>query len=425
MNYEYPLILRNKIKLLEKLMIIQNIINVKIENADLLAIHQNTISIMRFRNSNSYGIKSIFFEDINEFFSIIYRFYEEINLPKQFYVICTCFSYDLTPYLKLKNDNKEFDNSILEFLKQIFFRMFHVEPKITMFHVEHNNFENELNSLQENQLFHVEHKAVKDVKEIKSLLLLLLKNAENFSTTSLHQKNNTKNLFAEIQTNFQLNKIPKLIEIYDNSHINGTDAVGVLVAADVNGFNKSLYKKFYINNNKNGDDYDMMKEVITRRLERLRSRKDPMPDLLIIDGGPGQLSVSYKILLEYQKNGHFLDLEIISIAKGIKRSGDEKFYIIENSSPIDISSNQKLFYYLQNLRNEAHRFAVASHIKKRDKKMTESCLDHVIGIGPKKKKALLNYFGSTWNIKNASAEEIKNVIKVSLELAKAVINSIK
>jgi excinuclease ABC subunit C len=209
--------------------------------------------------------------------------------------------------------------------------------------------------------------------------------------------------------------------VFDNSHIQGTNSVGALITFGSEGFIKKQYRKFNIKNKElnAGDDYGMLKEVFERRFSKIIISKKQMdvviPDLVIIDGGKGQYSVGRKILDEIG----FHDIPIIAIAKGKNRNkGDETFF--HKTSAIKLSKREPLLFFLQRLRDEAHRFAVSSHRMKRKKNLTKSLLDQINGIGRTRKRALLNYFGSAKAVESASFDDLKEVEGIETSVAKKI-----
>lgn len=220
---------------------------------------------------------------------------------------------------------------------------------------------------------------------------------------------------------FKLSFVPNLIEVYDNSHMQGTNAIGSFISFGEEGFIKNRYRKFDIKNpNINpGDDFGMMKEVIHRRFSKLAKDigNDNMPDLLIIDGGKGQYSAVREKLNELG----FHQLPIIAMAKGKNRNEGNETFIYEQQE-IKIEKNNSLLFFLQRLRDEAHRFAIFTHRKKRKKSFTRSLLDEIPGIGRSRKKSLLNHFGSAKDISGASLEDLKKVDGISELVAKKIYN---
>ena len=263
---------------------------------------------------------------------------------------------------------------------------------------------------------------------IKGQKKIIVKNAEKNAEKELERKLNEEKsnlLYMEkIKEAFGLNKILKTIEVYDISHISGEFAVGAMISFNKDGFTKSNYRKFNIKGEfkrkdtvLKGDDYSMIYEVLNRRLKK-NSKKISFPDLIIIDGGKGHLSTASNVLnsLDLEKK-----IELASIAKGQKRNeGNETFYLKGNKK-IKFKTNDKTLFFLQRLRDEAHRFAITSH-KTRRSKISKSILDEIEGIGPNKKRDLLKYFGSSEQIKLAQLSEIKKVKGINKNIAKKIYN---
>jgi excinuclease ABC subunit C len=247
------------------------------------------------------------------------------------------------------------------------------------------------------------------------------KNAKESLNRKLYETNNNKNLFEGISKKFNLKNNISLIEVYDNSHIQGTNSVGAMVTFDEEGFIKKRYRKFNIKIEKNmQDDYGMIKEVLNRRFKRAIQEKEnylTFPDLILIDGGKGQYSVARELLNDLGQH----DIPIIAIAKGrLRNSGNETFFY--NSRKYKFEKNDPTLFFLQRLRDEAHRFAVSSHRLKRSKGISKSLLDQIDGIGTVRKRSLLNHFGSARAVESASLEEIKSVEGVEEKVAKKIYN---
>lgn len=215
---------------------------------------------------------------------------------------------------------------------------------------------------------------------------------------------------------FGLDEAPARIEVYDNSHISGTDMVGGMIVEGEDGFEKNAYRKFNIREAAKSDDYGMMREVLSRRFKR-GSESENWPDLLLIDGGAGQLSACREAL---QELGIWDDLTVVAIAKGEDRNaGREKFFMDERNM-FQLPINDPVLHYLQRLRDEAHRFAIGAHRTRRGKKISASPLDDVPGIGAKRKKALLLHFGSGKAVAGAGVEDLAKVEGISQALAQSI-----
>jgi len=250
------------------------------------------------------------------------------------------------------------------------------------------------------------------------------KNAEKELDRKFSEQKNNIYFLQKIKTVFKLKKIPKTIEIYDISHISGEFAVGVMVSFNKDGFIKNNYRKFNIKEKfkrkeiiSNSDDYSMIYEVLNRRLKK-NSKTISFPNLMIIDGGKGHLSTALNALENFNLEKK---IDLISIAKGEKRNkGNENFYVKGNKK-IKFKTNDKTLFFLQRLRDEAHRFAITSH-KTRRSKISKSILDEVEGIGPNKKRDLLKYFGSSEQIRLAQISEIEKVKGINKNIAKKIYN---
>ena len=255
----------------------------------------------------------------------------------------------------------------------------------------------------------------------------LVENAVRNARESLARKmaeSSTQNkLLAGLAEAFDLEAPPKRIEVYDNSHIQGTNAVGGMIVAGAEGFLKSQYRKFNIKSaaGANSDDFGMMKEVLTRRFERLlkedpERKSEAWPDLLLIDGGAGQVSAVAEIMAELGVD----DVPFIGVAKGIDRDqGKEEFYRV--GEPVfALQRNDPVLYFVQRLRDEAHRWAIGAHRAKRSKAIGATPLDEVPGVGAGRKRALLAHFGSAKAVSRAGVEDLKAVDGISEAMAQTI-----
>jgi excinuclease ABC subunit C len=230
-------------------------------------------------------------------------------------------------------------------------------------------------------------------------------------------------LLAGIAEAFDLEDTPKRIEVYDNSHIQGTDAVGAMVVAGPEGFLKSQYRKFNIRGTDitPGDDFGMMKEVLTRRFQRLL-KDDPdrtqgmWPDLLLIDGGQGQVSAVAGILEELGVD----DVALVGVAKGIDRDAGKEEFHRPGQRPFALPHASPVLYFVQRLRDEAHRFAIGAHRAKRAKSVGVTPLDDIPGVGATRKRALLAHFGSAKAVSRAGVEDLMAVEGISETMARAI-----
>jgi excinuclease ABC subunit C len=230
-------------------------------------------------------------------------------------------------------------------------------------------------------------------------------------------------LLREVAELFELPEPPQRIEIYDNSHIQGTNALGAMVVAGPEGFIKGQYRKWNIKNPDTapGDDFAMMREVFSRRFLRVQDEdpdgeKGDWPDLVLIDGGKGQMSAVKGVLEDMGLE----DVALIAISKGPDRHAGRETFHFPDGREFDLPVNAPVLFYLQRLRDEAHRFAIGAHRNKRSKAITASPLDEVPGIGPARKKALLMHFGTARAVRDASLIDLARAPGVSEAVASAV-----
>ncbi len=248
-----------------------------------------------------------------------------------------------------------------------------------------------------------------------------IKNAKDSLNRRLYESQNNKEVFESVAKKFDLETNINLIEVYDNSHIQGTNSVGALISYGEEGFIKKRYRKFNIKIQKNKqDDFGMMKEVLNRRFKKAIQEKDnflTFPDLVLVDGGKGQYSAARESLNELGLH----DIPIIAIAKGkFRNSGNETFF--HNGKEFKFAKNDPTLFFLQRIRDESHRFAISAHRAKRKKGMSQSLLDQIDGIGSIRKRALLNHFGSARAVESASLDEIQSVEGVEEKVAKKIYN---
>ena len=248
-----------------------------------------------------------------------------------------------------------------------------------------------------------------------------IKNAKDSLNRKLYESQNNKEVFESVAKKFDLETNINLIEVYDNSHIQGTNSVGALISYGEEGFIKKRYRKFNIKIQKNKqDDFGMMKEVLNRRFKKAIQEKDnflTFPDLVLVDGGKGQYSAARECLNELGLH----DIPVIAIAKGkFRNSGNETFF--HNGKEFKFAKNDPTLFFLQRIRDESHRFAISAHRAKRKKGMSQSLLDQIDGIGSIRKRALLNHFGSARAVESASLDEIQSVEGVEEKVAKKIYN---
>jgi excinuclease ABC subunit C len=380
-NYEKAATIRDRIKALTQIQSSQQINKNNFNNADLIVLFQKNnitcIEVFFYRSKQNWGNQAFFpkhdkDDDIDDiFYSFLIQFYENKIPPEEIILSEKIKDLALIKAALEKKYNK----------------------KINIKTAQNNN----------------------ETLSIK----LAIKNAQLALDKKLLENKNNDHFLSLINKEFDLGFNPTLIEVYDNSHIQGLNAVGSFVVFGKNGFIKRKYRKFNIakTNINPGDDYGMLKEVLSRRFAKIKSNNDDeIPDLIIIDGGKGHYNVARKILDEL---GYF-NLNMIAIAKSERRNqGDETFY--HNKKEIKINNNVLLFF-LQRLRDEAHRFAIFSHRAKRKNTFTQSALDNIEGIGKTRKKMLLNHFGSVKLIESASIEDMKKINGISDFVASKIYN---
>ena len=376
-NYEKAASLRDRIKALSKITNERYSDINSDEDFDIIFIKDKyemiAIQVFSFRKGKNLGNKSFLFSDLifdktHEILEqFIMFFYSQNTVPKEIFV-----------NEKLKN---------IDLLKKL---------------------------LSENTNFKVKIKLPLRGKK-RELMKIVENNVDVVLNKRVSAKEKEKSILNEIKTILSLNKNPNRIEVYDNSHLNGTNPTGAMVTYEDLLFQKNSYRKFNIKTSKErvNDDYYMMRQVFERRFKFDKEWKRKIPDLIIIDGGRGHLNIVKKVLENFKIN----DLDIIAISKGVNRNnGDETIHTNEKSINFDKRS-QNLFF-LQRLRDEAHRFAVSSTKSRHEKSLKNSIFDKIEGLGKKTKSNLLSYFGSIDNIKTASIGDLKKVPNIGTKMAK-------
>ena len=250
-----------------------------------------------------------------------------------------------------------------------------------------------------------------------------MRNARESLARRMSESATQAKLLGGLADAFGLEGPPGRIEVYDNSHIMGTNAVGAMIVAGPDGFMKSQYRKFNIRGEEltPGDDFGMMKEVLTRRFSRLL-KEDPdrdkgmWPDLLLIDGGAGQVSAVAEIMEEHGVE----DIPMVGVAKGVDRDAGKEEFHRPGQRPFALRHNDPVLYFVQRLRDEAHRFAIGTHRAKRAKSMGANPLDEVPGVGATRKRALLAHFGSAKAVSRADLADLKAVDGISDTLAETI-----
>ena len=383
LDYEKAAVLRDRIKALTQIQSSQNVNATNLSEADVIAVYKESgkscVQVFFFRSKQNWGNQSFFpkhdpDEDLSKILSsFIMQFYENKNVPK------------LIVLNKEISDQKLIENTL---------------------------------ELKENKSVSI--KVARKGNELK-ISTMAEKNAKEALTRKVYETESNRNLFEELSNNFSLKSNINLIEVYDNSHIQGSNSVGALITFGSEGFIKKRYRKFNIKSeNIKNDDYAMLKEVLFRRFSKVIKDTEntlSLPDLVLIDGGKGHYSVARKTINELG----LYDIPIIAIAKGkFRNSGNETFFF-ENKT-FKFSRNDPILFFLQRLRDEAHRFAVSAHRDKRTKGMKKSLLDQIGGIGKIRKKTLLNHFGSARAVESASLDELKSIDGIELSIAKKIHN---
>ncbi|MGB7691302.1 MAG: excinuclease ABC subunit UvrC [Pseudolabrys sp.] len=272
--------------------------------------------------------------------------------------------------------------------------------------------------------------------ERKELVQHALANAREALARKLADTSSQQKLLGALKETFSLPRPPGRIEVYDNSHTGGTNAVGAMVVAGPDGFRKNQYRKFNIRSSDltPGDDYGMMREVLERRFKRLLEENprtvannvrdlitggaedQPWPDLLLIDGGQGQLNAAQETLSALGID----DVPVVAIAKGPDRDAGRETFFMTGRAPFKLPPRDPLLYFIERLRDEAHRFAVGSHRTRRKKDIREAGLQEIPGVGPTRKRALLRHFGTVKAIERASLPDLAQVPGISAETARKI-----
>ncbi len=271
--------------------------------------------------------------------------------------------------------------------------------------------------------------------EKKDLVEHALANAREALGRKLAETSSQERLLRQLAETFGLPNAPRRIEVYDNSHIQGSNAVGAMIVAGSEGFRKRDYRKFNIRSAElsPGDDFAMMREVLTRRFKRLLAEapsraaepscappetdedESPWPDLVLLDGGQGQLSAARQVLAELG-----VEIPLVAIAKGPDRDAGRETFFIPGRDSFKLPPRDPVLYFVERLRDEAHRFAVGSHRARRTRDLREAGLQEIEGIGPTRKRALLHHFGTLKAIERASVTDLMQVDGISAETARRV-----
>ena len=381
LDYEKAAVLRDRIKALTQIQSSQKINQTNLKEADVISIFKESgktcVQVFFFRSKQNWGNQAYF--------------------PK--------------------HDPDEKEEKILSsFLSQFYENK--TVPKLVLLNIEINEktLLEKTFSIREKKEIVIKKATTKDEKIVSEMAQ---KNAKQALTQKILETESNSKLIDNLADKFNLNFNVNLIEVYDNSHVQGSDSVGALITFGKEGFVKKRYRKFNIKSDAvKGDDYGMMKEVLNRRF--VRALKDEntnmtLPDLILIDGGKGQYSVSRETLNDLGLH----ELPIIAIAKGKNRNAGEETFFHQNKV-IKFKKNDPTLFFLQRLRDEAHRFAISTHRAKRRKNLSKSLLDQISGIGRNRKRALLNHFGSAKSVESASFEDLKSVEGIEEKVAQKI-----
>ncbi|MFO1155713.1 MAG: excinuclease ABC subunit UvrC [Rhodospirillales bacterium] len=257
-----------------------------------------------------------------------------------------------------------------------------------------------------------------------NLVRQALENAHDALARRLGENASQRRLLEGLSRLLELDATPERIEVYDNSHVGGTEAMGAMIVAGPEGLIKNAYRKFKIRNEAQaagGDDYAMMREVLSRRFGRALA-EDPdrtggqWPDLILIDGGAGQLTAARQVLQDLG----VADVCVAAIAKGPDRNAGRERIFLPDRQPLQPAPRDPVLFFLQRLRDEAHRFAIGSHRARRTAKLSRSAVDEIPGIGPRRKKALLHHFGSSRAVERAGLADLEAVPGISRSIAQRI-----
>ncbi len=384
MDFEQAAMYRDRIRALSQIRSHQDINLEGVEEADVIALHheggQSCVQVFFFRSGSNYGNRSYFprheqSAEIPEILSaFVGQFYADKPAPKQILLSHEIEGQELVETALSINNNR----------------------KITL-QVPKRGGRRKL----------VEH---------------ALTNAKDALGRRMAESASQRKLLEDLADKLDLESTPERIEVYDNSHIQGTNMVGGMIVAGPEGFMKNAYRKFNIKGDiAPGDDFAMMREVLTRRFARAQ-KEDPdrengtWPDLCLIDGGLGQLGIARAVLEDLGIE----DVMLVGVAKGVDRNAGREVLHIPGKAPVRLDMKDPVLYFIQRLRDEAHRWAIGTHRAKRSKQIGKSQLDAVPGIGGARKKALLHHFGSARGVADAGLKDLEAVDGISAAIARKI-----
>jgi excinuclease ABC subunit C len=387
LDFETAARLRDRIKALTTIQSRQDINVVEVDDADVVAIAQregqSCVQVFFFRGGHNYGNRAYF--------------------PK--------------------HEKDETAESILGAFLAQFYEDKPAAPMILISHKVEDMalLEEALSAKEGNRRVRI---SIPERGTRKRLIDFVEKNASDALARHLLERAGDAAMLDGVAKLFGLDEPPKRIEVYDNSHIAGTDMVGGMIVAGPEGFIKNAYRKFNIKDAEAGDDYGMMREVMTRRFRRVGEEgcgpgAEDWPDLLLIDGGLGQLSAVTDVLTEI---GIADQIAIVGIAKGPDRNAGREKFFMNGREMFQLPEQDPVLHYLQRLRDEVHRYAIGSHRARRVKKIGASPLDSIPGIGARRKKALLQHFGSAQEVARAGGDALQKAEGISHAIALKIYN---
>jgi len=386
MDYEGAALLRDRIRALTMIQSHQDINITGLRDADVIGLHRDgnrsCVQVFFFRAGQNFGNRPYFprhSEDDSDddiLMAFLAQFYENKPVPAEIIV-----SHDLS------------DAALLE------------------------------DALNSRDHVHNKTKIIKPQRGARQRVIdFVLTNARNALSLEKQKHASEKVLLEGVVELCGLDDLPQRIEVYDNSHISGTNMVGAMIVAGPEGLRKSAYRKFNIREADAADDYGMMREVMERRFSRaLKEEKGPgtsdWPDLLLIDGGQGQFNAVMDVL---ESLGIADELTVMAIAKGPDRNAGRETFFLKDRAPFTLPVDDPVLHYLQRLRDEVHRFAIGAHRTRRVAQVSTSRLDDVPGIGAKRKKALLMHFGSYQDVARAGLKDLMAVEGISEGFARQI-----
>jgi len=394
LEFETASVLRDRIRALAHIQSHQGINVRSVEDADVIAVDQQAgqtcIQVFFFRGGSNYGNRAHFpthhrENSVTEVLGpFVGQFYEGRNAPKS-----VLLSHD----------------------------------------IEHAKLVEEALNIQSS---HRVRLLVPRRGEKRRLVQHALTNARDALDRRLLESASQRRLLEGLAETLELDFPPNRIEVYDNSHTSGSQAVGAMIVAGLGGLTKNAYRKFNIRIGakpgsgaeiKPGDDYGMMRQVLMRRFARLQ-KEDPdrtdkqWPDLVVVDGGAGQLSVAGEVFADLGVR----DVALAAVAKGPERAAGRERIYLPGRAPIMLPPSDPVLYFLQRLRDEAHRFAIGTHRTRRSRDLRRSELDEILGVGPKRKRALLHRFGSVRAVADAGLQDLQEVGGINHKVAQLIYN---